>query len=101
MAPSTRCHISLHKPPNKTILPHTFNHRVDLVLPTDLYLLFSDDLHSSPLLKRPLLCHQLHVPLSAILETVFFTKYIKTGSAAPPCLPACLPIESDWLNQAM
>lgn len=87
MAPSTRCHISLHKPPEKTILPHPFNHRVDLVLPTNLYLLFSNDLHSSPLLKQPPLCHRLCTPLLEILKTGFLTKYIKTGST-PPLTPS-------------
>lgn len=84
MAPSTRCHISLNKSPDKVILSHPFNHRVDFVLPTDLYQLISTDLHSSPALARPLRCHRLRVPLSAILETGFFTKYIKTGSMPPP-----------------
>ncbi|CAZ86033.1 unnamed protein product [Tuber melanosporum] len=80
MTPLPKCYISVHKPPEKTTLPHPFNHLVDLLLPTDLYQLISNDLESSPTLSKPLLCHRMSIPLSAIVEAEFLTKYIKTGN---------------------
>ncbi|CUS13546.1 unnamed protein product [Tuber aestivum] len=80
MTPSPKCYISVHKSPEKTILPHPFNHLVDLLLPTDLYRLISNDLESSPSLSKPLRWHRMSIPLSVIVETEFLTKYIKTGN---------------------
>lgn len=78
MAPSSRLHITLNKSPDKTIQTHTYNHRVDLVLPTDLYTLISAGL--GPALAQPLRCWRFRAPLSALLETGFLNKYIKSGS---------------------
>ncbi|KAH8154360.1 uncharacterized protein LAJ45_02128 [Morchella importuna] len=77
MAPSSRLHITLNKSPDKTIQTHTYNHRVDLVLPTDLYTLISAGL--GPALAQPLRCWRFRAPLSALLETGFLNKYIKSG----------------------
>ncbi|RPB01241.1 hypothetical protein L873DRAFT_1677585 [Choiromyces venosus 120613-1] len=80
MTPLPKCYISVHKSPEKTISPHPFNHLVDLLLPTDLYQLISNDSESSSALSKPLRCYRMSIPLSVIVETEFLTKYIKTGN---------------------
>ncbi|KAA8909148.1 ribonuclease P 40kDa subunit-domain-containing protein [Sphaerosporella brunnea] len=79
--PSPKCFVSLVKPPAKRKpFVNAFNHRIDLLLPTDVYDIISQSLLSCPSLAAPPVYHRLVMPLGEILEPTFFNTHIKSGN---------------------
>ncbi|KAF8252284.1 hypothetical protein K440DRAFT_633551 [Wilcoxina mikolae CBS 423.85] len=81
MTPSPKCFVTLAKPPaKKKPFLNTFNHQIDLILPTGIYDIISQSLLSCPSLATPLSYRRLVMPLSTILEPSFFNTLIKSGN---------------------
>ncbi|KAH8652775.1 ribonuclease P 40kDa subunit-domain-containing protein [Tricladium varicosporioides] len=75
-------HMDPKQPPIKrkpfaAILSHPFIHKVELVLPQEIYEIVKKDLFEAA--EKPIYCRVI-LPLKALLEGEFFNEYIKRGN---------------------